>query len=94
MADIPNLLTVSQFGKQFPAFREGGLRHQIFHEEANGLAEAGAIVRIGTKVLIDVDRYFAWVRAQNLTPKIRQGEAGAGRQTAGLGKDLLRGVRQ
>jgi hypothetical protein len=30
----------------------------------NGLEEAGAIVRLAGRVLIDEDRYFAWVDAQ------------------------------
>ncbi len=59
------LLTVSQFCTDNPAFTEGGLRWLIFHEHANGLAESGAIVRIGRKVLIDSDKFFAWVMAQS-----------------------------
>ena len=27
----------------------------------NGLAETGAIVRVGRKVLVDIDRYAAWL---------------------------------
>lgn len=30
----------------------------------NGLEEAGAIVRLAGRVLIDEDRYFAWIDAQ------------------------------
>jgi len=54
----PSLLTVKQFCEKYPAFPEGGIRHQIFHEKVNGLAEAGAIVRFGRKVLINEERYF------------------------------------
>lgn len=68
MRDAPNLLTVAQFATQYPAFPEGGLRWQIFHEESNGLKKAGAIIRVGSKVLIDVNRYFSWIYAQNPTP--------------------------
>ena len=68
MNQPPNLQTVSQFVEQNPAFKIGGLRWQIFNEEKNGLKEAGAIVRIGRKVLIDSDRYFTWVYSQNQTP--------------------------
>jgi hypothetical protein len=58
---LPTLLTVKQFNQKHPAFPIGGLRHQIFHEHENGLSEAGAIVRIGRKVLINEERYFAHV---------------------------------
>jgi len=65
MNQTPNLLTVSQFAKENPAFTVGGLRWQIFNETNNGLKEVGAIIRIGRKVLIDADRYFDWVYSQN-----------------------------
>ena len=69
MNQTPNLKTVPQFSEDNPAFPVGGLRWQIFNEDTNGLKEAGAIVRVGRKVLIDVDRYFDWVYAQNqVTP--------------------------
>ncbi len=60
-----NLLTVKQFSAEHPAFTEGGLRWQVFHAAENGLAECGAILRNGRKVLIDVDRYFAWLDQKN-----------------------------
>ena len=67
--------TVAQFRVAHPAFTEAALRNLIFKAECrhsstgeipgNGLIEAGAIVRIGRKVLIDEDRFFDWVRQQN-----------------------------
>jgi hypothetical protein len=33
----------------------------------NGLLEAGAIIRIGRRVLIDLDRFDSWVQAQRIT---------------------------
>ncbi|MDD2723874.1 MAG: hypothetical protein PHH59_07620 [Methylovulum sp.] len=57
--------TVQQFAKRHPAFTVGGLRHQIFFEETNGLAASGAIVRSGRKILIKESAYFAWLEAQN-----------------------------
>jgi len=62
----PVLFTVKQFAEQNPAFSIGGLRWQIFNSENNGLKEAGAIIRIGRKVLIDVEKYFQWVYAQQV----------------------------
>jgi hypothetical protein len=64
MSFIILLFTVSQFAKKHPAFTVGGLRSLIFNEDTNGLAESGAIVRIGRKVLIDGGKFFAWVEAQ------------------------------
>jgi len=63
----PVLFTVKQFVELNPAFTVGGLRWQIFHEKTNGLYEAGAIIRIGRKVLIDSNRYFKWIYNQNQT---------------------------
>ena len=56
--NTPTLLTVAQFSEKHPAFPIGGLRYQIFHEKENGLAESGAIIRFGRKVLIDETRFL------------------------------------
>ena len=58
-------LTVNQFTATHKAFTKGGIRALIFNENSNGLAKAGAIVRIGRKVLIDETKFFAWVESQN-----------------------------
>ena len=64
-------LTVRQFSHRNPAFTEPSVRNLIFKADpresslgtirGNGLIEAGAIVRIGRKVLISEQRFFAWV---------------------------------
>jgi hypothetical protein len=59
-----HLRTVAQFAREHDAFREPSLRWLIFNAEENGLAQAGAIVRIGRRVYLDVERFFAWVDAQ------------------------------
>ncbi len=56
-----NLLTVSRFSERNPSFTEPALRWLIFNAEQNGLAEHGAVVRLGRRVYIDADRFFAWV---------------------------------
>lgn len=56
------LLTPRQFCAQFPWCRIGGLRTQIFKSLSNGLQESGAILRMGRKILIDVDLYFSWMK--------------------------------
>jgi hypothetical protein len=58
-------LTVNQFSEKHSAFARGGLRALIFNENKNGLAQSGAIVRVGRKVLIDEGKFFAWIAAQN-----------------------------
>lgn len=72
---VPTLLTVKQFSERHPAFSEHSLRFLIFRSkasgpsgwaslESNGLEEAGAIVRVGRRVLIDEARFFDWIEAQ------------------------------
>ena len=58
-------LTVQQFTTKHTAFNTGGIRSIIFNEHQNGLAKSGAIVRLGRKVMIDENLFFAWVQAQN-----------------------------
>ena len=58
-------LTVNQFTAKHPAFNTGGLRSLIFNEHQNGLAESGAIVRIGSKVIIDESKFMGWIESQN-----------------------------
>lgn len=60
---MPNLLTVKQMAGKYPAFSESSLRYHIFHEAKNGLDKA--IRRIGRKILIDEEAFFAWVEDQN-----------------------------
>ena len=57
--------TVKQFVERHPAFTVGGMRAQIFNETTNGLKEAGAIVRIGRKILINEEKFFAYLESQN-----------------------------
>ena len=76
-----NLKSVKRFVESYPDFPEGGLRYLIFHSEprknskgehipTNGMAEAGVIVRVGRKVLLDVPRFFAWIDSlQKYRPK-------------------------
>ncbi len=58
-------LTVNQLVAKYPAFNNGGLRSLIFNEHQNGLAKSGAIVRLGRKVMLEENLFFAWVKSQN-----------------------------
>ena len=67
--------TFTQFSARHPAFTTPSLRNLRFKAETrinangetvpgNGLLEAGAILRIGRKVLIHEQRFFEWLDAQ------------------------------
>lgn len=58
------LRTVNQFCQEHPAFTPGGVRWLIFNEKSNGLQAAGAVVRLGRRVLIDQPKFFRWVESQ------------------------------
>ena len=59
-----NLKTVSQFAAS-SAFTEPQLRWWIFHSADNGMAAAGAVVRVGRRVYLDLDGFDRWLVAQN-----------------------------
>jgi hypothetical protein len=72
---LRELRTVRQFSERYPAWTEPGIRNLILNAEprltslnaqipGNGLGEAGAIVRVGRRVLIDEQRFFRWIAAQ------------------------------
>lgn len=72
----PVYKTVEQFSNDNPCFTPSALRNLIFKADehlssngviaGNGLLEAGAIIRIGRKVLIDENRFYAWVQSQQV----------------------------
>jgi hypothetical protein len=60
---LPQLRTVDQFCQEHPAFTPGAMRWLLLHRQRNGIESA--VVRLGRRVFIDVERFFAWVDAQN-----------------------------
>ncbi len=67
------LATIEQTAKLYP-FTPAALRDLVFRAndrqnsrgetiKGNGLAKAGAVVRIGRKVLIDLDGFETWIDA-------------------------------
>ena len=58
----PRVYTVKQFSERNPAFSEGSLRWLLFNARENKLETA--VVRVGRRVLIDEDRFFAWLEGQ------------------------------
>lgn len=69
-----SIYTVDQFSNRNPAFTTSSLRNLIHKAnrrkssigdiEGNGLIEAGALLRIGRKVLIHEPRFFNWLDLQ------------------------------
>lgn len=75
-----DLFTVSQFSERRPAWTQAALRALILNADGrvnsrgerihgNGLAEAGAIVRVGRRVLIDEAAFFRWIAEQQRNGK-------------------------
>lgn len=73
-AGIPRLATIERTAEIFADAGDtpAAIRARIFKAEdrlnsrgekipGNGLASTGAIIRLGRKVLIDIDRYGAWL---------------------------------
>lgn len=67
MKDIPEttLLSAAKFCERHPAFCMAGLRHILFHRATNGLAESGAVLMCGRKLLINEQRFLGWLDARN-----------------------------
>jgi len=64
MMNLPIYSTVKQFCQRHPAFTQGGIRFQIFNEKTNGLKDSGVIVRNGRRVLINEEKFFAWLESK------------------------------
>ena len=58
------LFTVDGYVKHRAAFSKGGLRHLFFHH-GEELERTGAIVRFGSRILIDDAAFLAWLKAGN-----------------------------
>lgn len=59
---IPNLVTVRKLAEESGgAFTDSAIRHYVFNSATNGLDADGVVLRIKGKVLIDRDRWFAWL---------------------------------
>lgn len=79
-AGLPRLATIEKAAEVFADAGEtpGAIRAKIFKAEertnsrgeripGNGLAASGAVIRHGRKVLIDLDRYGAWLAGGRTT---------------------------
>lgn len=59
-----NLQTVAALAAAGP-FTQNQIRWWIFQADHNGLATAGAVVRVQRRVYIDVDKFEGWIDEQN-----------------------------
>ena len=78
---IEHFIAVEEFVQlpEFSYLTKSSLRHLIYNSEhrysaagdvvlGNGLVEAGAIIRIGRRILIDADKFREWVLGQRQVP--------------------------
>jgi hypothetical protein len=59
MVNHRRLLTVKQLAESSPAFSEASLRWLIFNAKQNGFETV--VLRVGRRVLIDLDRFEEWL---------------------------------
>ncbi|CDQ11936.1 protein of unknown function [Acidithiobacillus ferrivorans] len=65
LSDTPKYKTVKQFTETQAAFTPGGLRSAIFYK-GDELERAGAIARLGRRVLINEPVFLAFVQSGGL----------------------------
>ncbi len=70
-----DLFTIEQFSERCPAWSQAALRSLVLNSRdrlnsrgeripGNGLDEAGAIIRVGRRVLLSEGRFFSWIAAE------------------------------
>jgi hypothetical protein len=65
LSDTPNYKTVKQFTESQPAFTPGGMRSAIFYK-GDELERAGAVARLGRRVLINEPVFLQFVQSGGL----------------------------
>jgi len=63
MQNLENFYSVRQFAEKFPFVTQSGLRYYIFNAEKCNFDKV--IRRIGTKVLINADKFAQWLDENN-----------------------------
>lgn len=67
-----NLLSVREMARRHPCFSEASLRWLIAKSSQNGLYSA--IVRVGRRILINVELFEAWIKAGAPDSKTKKSE--------------------
>lgn len=57
-------MTVQQYVEAHPYYTIGAFRWLLFNRATNGLSKAGAVIKIGKKILIDAERAEDWENSQ------------------------------
>ena len=76
-SSVRNIATVKQFCEKWPAWSPAAVRSLILHAYGhkarngklyppNGLGDSGALIRLGRRVLIDEEKWFAWIDSQQV----------------------------
>ncbi|MBU2759520.1 hypothetical protein [Acidithiobacillus sulfurivorans] len=65
MEAMPDFLTVKQFVAKHPAFSMGGMRSALYWQQ-DALEEAGAMTRMGRRILIDEQKFMKLVQSGGL----------------------------
>jgi len=66
MEQPKQLLTIKQLLKKHPHLSMGGVRWMIVHRKKNGLDESACLFKPTGKVLIDEERFIAWLRGAKM----------------------------
>ena len=70
-----DFVTFKRFSTENPAWSEASLRWLRFNERSNGLAESGAFIEQGRRVLLYKPAFFAWVRKAHAPTSRREPQA-------------------
>lgn len=62
------LVSVPQLAAMQPALSVSGIRWDLFNRELNGLAQSGAVIRRGRRLLLDAELYIDWLAKSGGTP--------------------------
>lgn len=68
---LQTLFTVPQLAHAEPALKEGSIRYDVHNRNRNGLAESGALVYRGSRILIHRELYLRWLMEEGATHKPR-----------------------
>lgn len=62
LESIMALLKPAQIPEVVPGVTIGAVRMDLWKRDENGLAQSGALVFRGRRILIDAEQYVAWMR--------------------------------
>ena len=66
------LTTVASLASRHEGLSEGGVRHLLFHR-GRDLEREGIVIRFGSRILIDENRFLDWLRTGQARRIVRGG---------------------